>query len=172
MVAAILTLQSVIAADAWSRVTRLKVGEDLVYIALTNGEREEGRFLGADIAGITIWTIEQRDITIARDLVLQVAIEKKQKRRWFSIPLAVVAAASGALVGYKTARHFKCSNKADGERKACEQVGVLIWIASAVVPAGATYALITRGQSKKGIKVIYNKPSVRTRRKKQAIGPF
>jgi hypothetical protein len=153
MVAAILTLQSLIAADAWSRVTSLKVGEDLVYIALISGEREKGRFLGADIAGIAIRKIGQRDITIARDLVLLVAIEKKQSRRWFSIPLAAVAAAIGALVGYKLARHFKCSNKADGERKACEQVGALIWIASALVPAGATNALTNLGQSKNGIRL-------------------
>jgi hypothetical protein len=108
MVVVILILQSLTAADAWSRVTRLKVGEDFVYVALISGEREEGRFLGADIAGIAIRTIGQRDITIARDLVLQAAIErieKKQKRRWFSIPLAAVAAAIGALVGYKIARH-------------------------------------------------------------------
>lgn len=159
IVAAILTLQSVIAADAWSRVTRLKVGEDLLYIALTNGEHEKGRFLGADIAGITIRTIGQRDITIARDLVLQAAIEKKRNRRWLSIPLAAVAAVIGALAGYKITRHFKCSNKAGGEQKACEQVGALILIGSAIVPAGATYALTTLGQSKKRIKVIYDKPS-------------
>ena len=170
MVAAILILQSLIAADAWSRVTRLKVEEDWVHIALTSGEREEGRFLGADISGITVRKIGQGDITIARDLVLQVAIErieKKQKRRWFSIPLTVAAAAAGAFAGYKTAgRHFECSNKPEGERKACEQVGSLIVIGSAVAPAGATYALTTRGQSQKGIKVIYNKPSARTRRTK------
>jgi hypothetical protein len=170
MVAVILTFQSLIAADAWSRVTRLKIGEDLVYIALTSGEREEGRFLGADIAGITIRIIGQGDITIARDLVLQVAIErieKKQKRRWFSIPLTVAAAAAGAFVGYKAAgRHFECSNKPEGERKACQSVGTLIVIGSAIVPAGATYALTNRGQSKKGIKVIYNKPSAPIRRRK------
>jgi hypothetical protein len=170
MVAAILTLQSLTAADAWSRVTRLKVGEDLVYVALTSGEREKGRFMGADIAGITILPIGQGDITIARDLVLQVAIErieKKQKRRWFSIPLTVAAAAAGAFAGYKTAgRHFKCSNKPEGERKACQSVGALIVIGIAAAPAAATYALTTRGQSKKGIKVIYNKPSAPIRRRK------
>jgi hypothetical protein len=159
IVAAILTLQSVIAADAWSRVTRLKVGKDLVYIALTSGEHEKGRFLGADVAGITIRTIGQRDITIARDLVLQAGIEIKQNRRWFSIPLAAVAAVIGALAGYKITRHFKCSNKAGGEHKACEQVGFLILIGSAIVPAGAAYALASLDQSKKGIKVIYDKPS-------------
>jgi hypothetical protein len=170
LVAAVLTLQSLTAADAWSRVTRLKVGEDFVYVALTSGERKEGRFLAADIAGITILPVGQGDITVARYLVLQVAIErieKKQKRRWFSIPLTVAAAAAGAFVGYKTAgRHFKCSNKPDGERKACEQVGALIVIGSAAAPAAATYALTTRGQSKKGIKVIYDKPSARTHRRK------
>lgn len=158
MVAAILALQSLVAADAWSRITRLKVEEDWVYIALTSGEREDGRFLGADSAGITIRTIERGDITIARDLVLQAAIPKKQHRRWFSIALTAVAAAAGALVGYKTAGHFKCSNKPDGERKACEQAGALIVIGSALVPAGATYAVTTRGQSKNGFKVIYDKP--------------
>jgi hypothetical protein len=166
IVAAILTLQPLIAADAWSRVTRLNVGADFVYIALTTGEHEEGRFIGADIDGITIRTLGHRDITIARDLVLQAAIEKKQHRRWFSIPLTAIAAVIGALAGYKIARHVKCSNKADGERKACEQVGALIWIGSAIAPAGATYALTNIGQSKKVIKVIYNKPSARARRKK------
>jgi hypothetical protein len=169
LIAVVLTLQSLTAADAWSRVTRLRVEEDLVYIALTSGEREKGCFLGTDSAGITIRTFERGDITIARDLVLQAAIErieKKKKRRWFSIPLTAAAAAAGAFVGYKTANHFKCSNKPEGERKACELVGSLIVIGSAAAPAAATYALTTRGQSKKGIKVIYDKPSVRTRRKK------
>jgi hypothetical protein len=163
LVAAVLTLQSLIAADQWSQVTRLNVEEDWVHIALTSGEREEGLFLGVDIAGITIRTIGRGDITIARDFVLQVAIErieKKRKRRWFSIPLTVAAAAAGAFVGYKTAgRHFKCSNKPEGERKACRSVGALIVIGSAAAPAAATYALTTRGQSKKRIKVIYDKPS-------------
>jgi hypothetical protein len=169
IVAAILTLQPLIAADAWSRVTRLKVGADFVYIALTTGEREEGRFIGADIDGITIRTLGQRDITVARNLVLQAAIEKKQHRRWFSIPLAAIAAVIGALTGYQIARHVKCSDKADGERKACEQVGALILIGSAIGPAGATYALTTIGQPKKGTKVIYNKPSARARRKNGAV---
>jgi hypothetical protein len=80
LIAAILTLQSLSAADAWPRVTRLNVGEDLAYDTLISGEREAGRFLGADIAGITIQTIEQGDITIARDLVLQVAIEQNRKK--------------------------------------------------------------------------------------------
>jgi hypothetical protein len=162
IVAAVLAIQSLAAADAWSRVTRLKLGEDWVYVALTSGEREEGRFLGADNAGITNRAIGRGDITVARDLVLQAAIDKKQKRRWFSIPLIAVAAAIGAFAGYKIARHFKCSNKADGERKACEQVNALIVIGSALVPAGAIYALTNLGQSKKGIQVIYDKPTART----------
>jgi hypothetical protein len=170
MVAAILTLQSLTAADAWSKVTSLKVEEDWIYVALTSGEREEGRFLSADIDGITIRKTGQGENTIARDLVLQVAIErieKKQKRPWLSIPLTAAAAAAGAFVGYKTAgRHFGCSNKPEGERKACHQVGTLIVIGIAAAPAAATYALTTRGQSKKRIKVIYDKPSARTRRRK------
>jgi hypothetical protein len=79
IVAAIITLQSLIAADAWSRVMSLKVGVDMVNIALTSGEREKGIFMGADDAGITILANGSQNSTIARGLVLQVGIERIEK---------------------------------------------------------------------------------------------
>jgi len=163
IVAGILSIQSLAAADAWSRVARLKVESAWVSVSLTDGKYIEGRFLGADASSMIVrTTTDQGEVTLARDLVLQVAVPHKG-RRWYSIPLTVVAAGAGAFVGYKVARHLSCSYVSSTFKKDCEKLNGYIVAGISVAPAVGTYYL-TLGPS---TKVIYNKPATSTRRRRQ-----
>jgi hypothetical protein len=164
IVAGIVSLQSLPAADAWSRVARLKVESAWVFVSLTDGKYIEGRFLGSDSSGMIVrTTTDQGEVTIARDLVLQVAVPHNG-RRWYSIPLTAVVAGAGALAGYKTARHLSCSNVSSTFRKDCEKLNGYIVAGITIAPAVGTYYL-TLGPSKK---VIYDESSEKARSRRPA----
>jgi len=158
LVAGILALQSLAAADAWSRVARLKAENDWVYISLSDGKYLDGRFLGADISGMTVRTIAQGEVTLARDLVSKIAISQN-RRRWYTIPITVVAAGAGAFVGYIICHHIENFKPLGPLRQSCCKVAL---VGIAAVPAAAAYHL-TLGPDKK---VIYDKASASTRRRK------
>jgi hypothetical protein len=111
---------------------------------------------------------ETARLKIDRDLVLQIEKLKIHKgRRWYSIPLAVIAGAGGGAAAYwGIARHVPCSQATDENTKNCRKANGLIVGFSAAGPA-ALVLLATRGNSKKVI--IYKKPAASS--KKPAANP-
>jgi len=151
--AAIFALESLaavpaIGSDKWSRLTGLK--EDTrVYVTLTDGTYVEGRFFTADTTCITVG-VPEGDMAIPRDRVMQVAISHSG-RRWYSIPLALVAGAGGLAAGYGITSRIRCAT----DSETCGRGRGIILGAFAGGAAGLVYRS-TLGPSKK---VIYTKTS-------------
>jgi hypothetical protein len=112
-----------------------------VYVALTDGTSAEGRFLTADIS-CTVVRLSEGDVTIPRDLAMQVAIPHSG-RRWYSIPPALVA-------GYQITNRTDCSTDPD----ACQKGRGIILVAIGIGAAGLVY----RAALGPSMKVIYTKP--------------
>jgi hypothetical protein len=146
-VVGILALQSLAASDSWSRVTNLK-SKSWIYVQLADGNIVEGAFLSADDSVMNVRAINQGEVALARDLVMQVAVNHSG-RRWYSMPLAVMAGAAGGASGYGIVSRATCSTSHDDCAKA---LGFVTGI-SAAGAAALTYRL-TLSTSKK---VVYQK---------------
>jgi len=151
-VALLLAAEAFADSDTWSQVRKLK-SNTRIYVFDSGRGRMEGRFVSADASRLTVRVIPQEEITLARDMVLQVAIDQG-KRHWYSIPLAVVAGAAGGYGGYLLASKLPCKEKIGGEKKACNSVGSLIVVGSATIAAAGPLVLTTHESTKK---VIYTK---------------
>ena len=152
LAAAMAALQPLAAADAWSKVQRLKPNTR-VFVALPE-KNIQGQFVSAGASTMTIKaSIESdvvRQISLARDQVLKVAIAHSG-RRWYSIPLAAVAGASGAFAGFKAANLIDCSRNPSND---CKKLNGLIIGVTTVGAAGIAYRMTLEPSQK----VIYSKP--------------
>ena len=149
VIAGILLSQPLIASDSWSRVWELKT-KTWVYVGLSGGKYIEGALLRVDNSGMTVRSKNQEEVFLERDLVLQVAVDHKGRRHWYSIPLIILAAVAGGFAGNEIAKRTTCSDNPKDCRKA---KGALIAL-PAIGSGGAAFYL-TRGKS--GRKVIYSK---------------
>lgn len=142
----ILLVHPLLAADSWSRVKKLKKGSQ-VYVRLVEGNSMTGEFLQADSSSVTVRTVNQGAMELERDHVMQVTV-KQSGRRWYSIPLAVAAGATGGYGGYAIADRTTCSGNYDD----CSKAKGIIISFSAIGAAAVTFKL-TSGEP--GWKVIY-----------------
>jgi hypothetical protein len=164
----LMTIQPLAGAEAWSRVRNLK-SDTWVYIISSDDGYHEGRFIRGDAYSLTVKVMPQAEVTLARDLVLSVAVDRSKKRHWYSIPLAIIAGAGGGYAGYRLADSIPCvsseisqvlaSGVPSSEKKGCSYLGSLIIAGSAIGSSGATYMATNRGSSEK---VIYTKPKKST----------
>ncbi|MEJ2111759.1 MAG: hypothetical protein P8Z37_17985 [Acidobacteriota bacterium] len=148
VIAGIMMLQPLFASDSWSRIKKLKKGTR-IYVRLTDEQYTTGSFLRADDSSLIIRVINNDEVTLEMNHVQQVAVNHSG-RRWYSIPLAIVAGIVGGFGGNEIVKRTTCFDTRENCSKA---KGFIIGITSAV-PAAATYKLT---EGKPGIKVIYTK---------------
>jgi len=146
-----LVLPSLGASNKWQRVQKIKPNT-FVYVGLAEEKYLEGRFLGSDAEGMTIRIGSQGEMILSRDRVLWIAIDHSG-RRWFSIPLAIIAGTGGGAAAYSIANHASCSDSHD----VCGRAKGYIVGVTAGFAGGLAYYL-SRGPSTSK-KVVYEKPS-------------